>query len=88
MALLFKNSNDPEGLVNKQAITLWLRQYALATEQSHIIITELPCLHQHDNCADYTTIISITTNSTEQLYTLHKPLLYIRKHDIYNLINH
>ncbi len=88
MALLFKNTNDPQGLINKQAITLWLNQCALTTEQSQITITELPCPHEHDNCADYTTIIAITTTITEQLYTIHKPLLYIRKHDIYNLTKH
>ncbi|MEQ1733164.1 MAG: hypothetical protein ABL940_05795 [Bacteroidia bacterium] len=85
MPLFFKNPNDPNLLQNKQAVTAWVIQYALATATDTVTVTELPCIHAHDNCAEYTVLISVSNAHNETLYTLHKPLLYLRKHDIYNL---
>jgi hypothetical protein len=91
MALFFKNPNDPNSLQNKAAITTWLVNYGIATHSYTVTITELPCPHKHDNCADYSTLITIITHdntiNNELNYIINKPLIYIRKHDIKNLLN-
>jgi hypothetical protein len=91
MALFFKNPNDPNSLHNKAAIVTWLMQYSIIANEHTVTITELPCPHKHDNCADYSTLITIVVNNNgnemEFTYIINKPLIYIRKHDVKNLLS-
>ncbi len=77
--MFFKNPNDPELIENKKAISKWMQFYFKQDSNTSISILEIACTEQ--NCAHATT--QITTN--EKTFTIHKPLLFIRKNDIYEL---
>ncbi len=79
----FKNPSDPENIFLKTKINEWLKLKFQSTIDVQTEIREIPC--GVDNCPCITTEIKITS-PFEKLLTLGKPLVYIRKWDIDNLI--
>lgn len=80
---MFKNPNDPENLMIKSKIKEWLNLYVNIAENDVLNILEIPCWEP--NCPDYNTEITYLKGSEKLNIIIKKPLVFIRKIDIYAL---
>jgi hypothetical protein len=84
--MLFKNPLDPE---NKQAIEFikkWTKEVAHIDEDAAISILETACVNP--DCPGTSTTITITgPQKNTKSFSLHKPLVFIRKTDIEKLLS-
>jgi len=77
----FKNPHDPENIVIISKVKEWVREkWSLPTDVL-IQVLELNCMDP--GCMDKETRIVLTqVDQPSVQYRVHKPLVYVRKHDI------
>ncbi|HSZ24581.1 MAG TPA: hypothetical protein VK766_02625 [Cytophagaceae bacterium] len=80
----FKNPHDPENIIITAKIHEWVRTKMKLPEDTMLQVLEVDCADS--GCLDKETRILITSaNSTRQL-RIHKPLVYVRAHDVDHLV--
>ena len=82
----FKNPHDPDNIIITGKVREWVREKMKLTEDTLIQVIELNCADP--GCMDKETRILLTSPSSGMIqYRVHKPLVYVRKPDIDQLVN-
>jgi hypothetical protein len=83
MFFSLENKNHKEAEYRKNstaAIKKWVKEKLNIDEDAVIVVTELNC--SDPACPGKETVVGIIQKSNHQKFSIHKPLLYIRKWDI------
>ena len=82
----FRNPHDPENLVIIAKIHEWVKEKILLDGNAIIQVIEVDCADP--GCMDKATRILITGIDKEmKQFSIHKPLVYVRKPDIEKLLS-
>ncbi len=77
----FKNPNDPENINLISTLDVLIREMIAPKNPKTIRISEIDCADP--GCVDKATKIElIESNATAFVYTIHKPLVFVRKQDL------
>lgn len=78
---IFKNPNDPDNIFIITKVKEWVKAKLNLDEASLIQVIEVDCADP--GCMDKATRILITSiDNTMRQFSIHKPLVYVRKPDI------
>ncbi len=81
MMATFKNPNDPENFILIAKIHEWVKEKMKLENNSIVQVIEIDC--SDPGCMDKATKILITSEGKPLVqYSIHKPLVYVRKPDI------
>ncbi len=81
----FKNPNDPDNRVITAKVQEWIRTKMNLGEEALVQVLELNCADP--GCMDKETRILVTVyNQPMRQFRIHKPLVYVRKPDIDQLV--
>jgi hypothetical protein len=82
---IFKNPNDPDNHIITAKVQEWVKDKMTIPEGTIIEIQELNC--SDPGCMDKETRIFLSfKDNTRKQFRIHKPLVYIRKRDVDQLM--
>jgi hypothetical protein len=82
--LVFKNPNDPDNTIIRSKIKEWMHTLLGLSEKVEIDVAEYNCADP--GCVDKETRIIVSENGIKKQYRVHKPIVFVRKPDIENLV--